>query len=342
MMAEEAARAGRPTLDLPAGVEPGLRFAVVLDGKGGCAELDWQGVAAWKPEQGFLWVHLERDAPEAQAWVMGPSGIDPLIAEALIAEDSRPRVEHIDDALLLILRGINLAPGSSLQLVPLHVWIMPSRALTLRDKTHALSALRDIRIALKNGRGPRGPGGLLGQIADKMVRDLDPVLEEMEDEVEGLEEEIIGTAMGELRREIADIRRRAIHLRRYLGPQRDALYQLRNEDTAMLDKRDRMRLRGVIDSLVRHIEDLDAIRDRTSLLHDDLAAMISEKIARTTYRFTAIAGLLLPPSLVAGLLGANIGGIPGQENPDAFFELAGLIVFLLGVQAFILRRMGWI
>lgn len=87
VVAEEAARAGRPTLDLPAGVEPGLRFAVVLDGKGGCVELDWQGVAAWKPEQGFLWVHLERDAPEAQAWVMGPSGIDPLIAEALIAED---------------------------------------------------------------------------------------------------------------------------------------------------------------------------------------------------------------------------------------------------------------
>jgi zinc transporter len=333
-MAEEAARAGRPALDLPAGREPGLRFAVVLDGKGGCVELDWQGVAAWQPEHGFLWVHLERDAPEAQAWVMGPSGIDPLISEALVAEDSRPRVEHVDDALLLILRGINLAPGSSLQLVPLHVWITPNRALTLRDKTHALSALRDIRIALKSGRGPRGPGFLLGQIADKMVRDLDPVLEEMEDEVEGLEEEIIGTAMGELRR--------AIHLRRYLGPQRDALYQLRNEDTSILDKRDRMRLRGVIDSLVRHIEDLDAIRDRTSLLHDDLAAMISEKIARTTYRFTAIAGLLLPPSLVAGLLGANIGGIPGQDNPYAFFGLAGLIVFLLSLQALILRRMGWI
>lgn len=51
--------------------------------------------------------------------------------------------------------------------------------------------------------------------------------------------------------------------------------------------------------------------------------MISEKIARTTYRFTAIAGLLLPPSLVAGLLGANIGGIPGQETPMPFSSWRG-------------------
>jgi zinc transporter len=327
---------------LPAGVEPGLRFAALLDGKGGCRNLDWSGLRAWQAGQGFLWVHLERDAPEAIRWIEERSGIDPLIADTLLAEESRPRIEAVEDSLLLILRGVNLADRNSLEMVPIHIWIDGTRALTLRDKAHALTALTDIRMALTAGRGPKTAGALLAQIADKIGRDLEPVLDQMEDEVEALEDQVMDSASENLRRNLADVRRRAIHLRRYLGPQRDALYRLRHEDTTLLDERDRMRLRGVIDRVVRHIEDLDAFRDRTTILHEDLAALISEKIAKTTHRFTAIAALLLPPSLIAGMLGANIGGIPGSDDPYAFFKVLSIIVTLLLLQWWLLRRIRWL
>jgi Mg2+ and Co2+ transporter CorA len=42
------------------------------------------------------------------------------------------------------------------------------------------------------------------------------------------------------------------------------------------------------------------------------------------------------------MLGANIDGIPGQENPFAFWELSGLIILLMLVQALLLRRIGWL
>jgi zinc transporter len=327
---------------LQAGVEPGLRFACVLNGKGGCEERDWCGVAAWRPEDGFLWVHLERDTPEAIAWIREKSGLDPLVAEALLDEESRPTIDSFDSALLLVLRGVNIAERDEVELVPMHVWIDQHRAITLRDEHHALTALRDIRIALKAGRGPRKPGSLLVQICEKIVRDVHPSIDEMEDDVEKLEEAVMGTASKELRRSLADIRRRAVHLRRYLGPEREALIRLQTEDTRLLDKQDRLRLRCVIDSVIRYLEDLDALRDRTTILHEDLAAQISEKIAQTSNRLTAVAALLLPPSLVAGMLGANIAGIPGQENPFAFWGLVGLISLLLVAQAFVLRRIGWL
>ena len=53
------------TIEMNAGLEPGLRFACLLNGAGGCCDLDWQGVESWRPEDGFLWIHLERDVPEA-------------------------------------------------------------------------------------------------------------------------------------------------------------------------------------------------------------------------------------------------------------------------------------
>ncbi len=327
---------------LQAGVEPGLRFACVFNGKGGCEERDWQGVVAWRPEDGFLWIHLERDTPEAIAWILEKSGLDPLIAQALLDDELRPTVDSFDNALLLVLRGVNIAEKAEVELVPMHVWVDDQRAITLRDKDHTLSALRDIRIALKAGRGPRRPGGLLVQICEKTVRDVNPCINEMEDEIEKLEDLVMDTASRELRRSLADIRRRAVHLRRYLGPEREALIRLQTDDTRLLDKQDRLRLRCVIDGLIRYLEDLDALRDRTSILHEDLTAQLSEKIAQTSNRLTAVAALLLPPSLVAGMLGANIGGIPGQESPLAFWELSALIILLMGAQAVVLRWIGWL
>jgi zinc transporter len=227
-------------------------------------------------------------------------------------------------------------------LVPMHVWIDQHRAITLRDKHHTLSALRDIRIALQAGRGPRKPGGLLVQFCEKIVRDVAPSIDEMDDEVEKLEDAVSGRASTELRRSLADIRRRAVHLRRYLGPEREALIRLQTEDTRLLDKQNRLRLRCVIDSVIRYLEDLDALRDRTTILHEDLAAQISEKIAQTSNRLTAVAALLLPPSLVAGTLGMNVGGIPGEDSPFAFWALSLLMIVLMGMQAFVLRRIGWL
>jgi zinc transporter len=327
---------------LQAGVEPGLRFASRLDGRGGCTDLDWSGVASWQAEQGFLWIHLERDTPEAQHFIQSGCKLDPLVAEALLAVDSRPRIEPFDDGLLLVMRGINVEEREEVELVPIHIWIDTERLISLRDRCHALSALRDIRMALKSGRGPRSAGTLLVQIAEKIGRDLDPVLDEIDADVEQLEEQILGRASQELRRNLSDVRRRAVHLRRYLGPQREALGRLRNEDTPILTDRDRMRLRSVLDRVIRHIEDLDAFRDRTMILHEDLAAQISENIAKTSNRLTGLAALLLPPGLIAGMLGANIGGIPGQDDPYAFFQMLGVVLVVVVLQYLLLRRMRWL
>lgn len=329
-------------LDLPAGVEPGLRFALVLDGHGGCHDLTWQGVNAWRPEDGFLWVHLERDTDEAAAWIHQSSGIDPLVGEELLAEDTRPRIEPLDDALLIVLRGINRAEVEEAELVPIHIWMDSSHAVTLRDHGHALVALRDIREALVAGRGPKSGGALLIQIADKVIRDVEPVIDEMDDTLEQLEDRLSDKGSPALRYELAEIRRNAIHLRRYLGPQREAMVQLQSEPTPLLDRTSRKRLRAVTDRVVRACEDLDAVRDRATILYQDLTAQIQESIARTSYRFTVVAAVLLPPSLVAGILGVNIGGIPGSDDPTAFYELIGILAILLVIQIIILKLLKWL
>jgi zinc transporter len=329
------------------GSEPGLRFALVLDGHGGARSLGWDEVAQWRPEEGILWTHLERDDDAAVQWIVGPAGVDPVVADALLAEESRPRVETVDEGLLIVLRGVcATAPDqeapAELDLVPLHMWIDNRRVITLRDKGHYITALRDIRRAFHIGKGPCNLGDLLARIADKLVRDLEPVLETMEDEVDVLDDMIFQGDDQEVRPRLKMLRRRAVGLRRYLFPQRDALNRLEHEDAEWISERDRVRLREVTDKLMRFIEHLDSIRDRTTILHDDLSTAIGERIARNSNRLAALAALLLPPSVIAGFLGMNVGGIPGVNDSYAFELVCAVTIAISGLTLYGLRRIKWL
>jgi zinc transporter len=141
---------------------------------------------------------------------------------------------------------------------------------------------------------------------------------------------------------LGDLRRRAIHLRRYLVPQREALFHLQNADAALLDAEHRLKLNVVIDAVIRFLEDLEALRERVTVVHEDLASLINEQIAQSSYRLTAVATLLLTPGLIVGIFGANVGGIPGREWPGGFGVLTLLILAMLATQWYIFRRLRWL
>ncbi|MDL2401747.1 CorA family divalent cation transporter [Rhizobium mayense] len=331
------------------GTEPGVRFASQLDGHGGCKQLCMDEVCAWRPGEGVTWLHLERDHPAAAEWVKHKSGFDPFVIEALLEEDSRPRVEPVGDGLLIILRGVcATSPDGATQkpddidLVPIHLWVDGNRIVSLRDSGHYITALRDIRLSLEKKKGPQRTGDLLAMIGDKLVRDLEPVLDAMDEEVDELDELIFHGDASQVRERLKLLRRRAVQLRRYLAPPRDALNRIEHDDAPWLAERDKLRMREVIDKLMRYIEYLDAIRDRTSILHDDLSTVISERIARNSNRLAALAALLLPPSVVAGLFGMNVGGIPGVNDTWAFVIIVVFVTVSSVATLWVLKRINWL
>jgi zinc transporter len=329
--------------ELTYGTEPGVRFTCLLDGRGGSTELSLEELRDWRPGQGSLWIHLERNDERCRHWLREESGLDPMVVEALLVEESHPRVEDFDDALLVIMRGVNRNEKEEpVDLVPLHLWIDTDRVISLRDKDHFLTALREIREALAAGHGPHNTGALFGQIAEKLVKHLEPLVDELEDQIDELDEMLSSAPRAESRKMLSDIRRQATKLRRYIAPQREALFRLQVEDASWLGKRDKIHLREVIDRLLRYIESLDSVRDRSTLLHEDLTSLLSEQINRNSYRLTAVAAILLPPSLVAGIFGMNLGGLPGNQDPAAFTITVLILAILMPLEYWILKRIGWL
>lgn len=322
---------------MTAGGSDGFVFACVLDGAGGGRFGDRAMVRDWKPEDGILWVHLDLGAESARTWLHDESGLDEITEAALAAGRSRPRAVARGDTLLVNLRGVNLNPGATPDdMVSVRVAMDGTRIITTRRRR--LKALRDIRRALEQDRGPRGCGEFLVAMIDNLLRRMGASLDALDARIDDLQVRIADQPGGALRTEIAEIRNQVIALRRYLAPQRDAVLRLQTEQVPWLDALHREHLRELADRTVRRVEDLDAARDRATVAHEELTSRMAEQMNRTMYVLAIVTTVFLPLGLLTGLLGINVGGMPGAENELAFWIVCGLLVVLAIGQWFWLRK----
>jgi len=321
--------------------QDGLICAVILDGKGGGREIGWPEIESWSADQGILWVHLDRTGTAAQEWLAQRSSIDPVICQTLLQEEVRPRALTVGEAMLVILRGVNLSPGADPEdMVGVRVWLERDRIVTLRYRR--LMAVNDLREALADKVGPKGPGEFLHRLAEGLIDRMGPVVGELDDRVDQLQDEVLTAQSAELRSKLGEIRREAIGLRRYLAPQRDVMSRLPTEQIGWLESLHKAHLREIADRTLRYVEDLDAARERAAVTQDELNNRLADQMNRTMYLLTIVAAVLLPPSLITGLFGINVGGMPGVENAWAFALVVAALVVLGVVEILLLRRLKWI
>ena len=145
-----------------------------------------------------------------------------------------------------------------------------------------------------------------------------------------------------LRYDLAQLRKQTITLRRYLAPQREALNRLILEKFDWITDDYRMQLREISDRLIRHIEDIDAVRERAAVTQEELLSQISEQMNERMYVLSIVAAVFLPLGFFTGLMGINVGGMPGVEYEQAFWVVAALCVGVTLVLGIVFRHKKWL
>jgi zinc transporter len=318
----------------------GLIHALILDGKGGCSEYPWGDVGNWHAEQGCLWLHFDFEEPETQYWLENLSGLNDIAFHALTNPETRPRAVNRGDNLLLTLRGLNLSPGENPDdMVSLRIWTNGSKVISTRRRP--LLSTQDIREDLNAGNGPRNATELLVAWTDRITWRMNDTVENFDDQVLALEDRVLGAEIEGIRPALARLRKQTISIRRYLAPQREAMNRLVNENLSWLDDMNRLRLREINDRLIRHIEDIDEVRERAAMAQEELLSRISEQMNQRSYLFTVVATIFLPLGFFTGLMGINVGGMPGVEDNDAFWVVVMMCIGVVVVLALLLRWKRW-
>ena len=158
--------------------------------------------------------------------------------------------------------------------------------------------------------------------------------------VDTLEEQVLDPRAALSREVLANVRRQAIILRRYMIPQRDALSTFEIEDLDWLQDSDRSKLREAAERIFRLGEELDAIRDRAQIVHDQIMDRRAEGMNQRMLVLSIVSAIFLPLGLLTGLLGINVGGLPGVDWPPAFWVVTALIFALGGALALLFRALG--
>lgn len=322
----------------------GLVHALVLDGQGGARWLRYSELGGLElaPEQS-LWLHWDRSHPEAQAWLRQGSGLNEFVCDLLLEENTRPRwVPLPDAALLLFLRGVNLNPGAEPEdMVSVRIFAQAQRVVSLRLRP--LRATDELIEQLLAGKGPRTASELVLYIAQYLTERIQDLIDSLTESLDEEEDRIDDDDHYQPEHgRLLHMRRRAAGLRRFLAPQRDIYGQLARAKLPWFVADDGDYWNELNNSLTRHLEELELSRERVALLLEAEDRSLSERMNRTMYRFGVITGIFLPMTFLTGLLGINVGGIPGASSPFGFIATCVLLLLLAAGQWWVFRRLRWL
>ena len=84
------------------------------------------------------------------------------------------------------------------------------------------------------------------------------------------------------------------------------------------------------------------MREKAAVIQDSMTTLLAERMNRTMLVLSIVAAIFLPLGLLTGLLGINVGGIPGTESPYAFWIVVLLLIVIGAGQIWLFRKLGLI
>ena len=312
-----------------------------INGDGSGTPLSSKEIENRTPEKGLAWVHLDSSKEAASEWLMKYLSVSPETCEALFDQATRPRNIMMKEGFLVILRGVNCNPGQDPEDM-VAIRMLFCEHIIISSRNRRVMAVQEIQQMLDTGKGPCSKGEFLLMVAEKMTDRMGDVIQELEESMDDLETQVVNTDSHELLPKLADTRRVAISLRRYIAPQRDSLSRLILEKLPWFQDSDRMMLRGVAERTARFVEDIDSAKERAIISQEEIRSQLSEKMNKAMYTLAIITAVFLPLGLLTGLLGINVGGIPGTEFRWAFTIVALGILGIAVALVIWFKKIRWL
>ena len=126
-----------------------------------------------------------------------------------------------------------------------------------------------------------------------------------------------------------------------LWPQRDALSTLELEELSFFSRKDRARLRESSQRTARLGDELQALSERAVLVHEHILDQRAEQMNRAMLILAVVTTIFMPLTLITGMFGMNLHGIPFALNDWGFWIVSGLMALLGVVLIAWFRRRKW-
>jgi zinc transporter len=292
--------------------------------------------AGLRQERGFVWLHVNSSLETGRKLVRQLPELPAEITEELLDSSEQLHFFQTEQGCLLSLGDILYESDPDNQRVSLlRVWLEPHRVVSARR--HPLTAVDVIRRRIVSGHTPDSSAALLIELLEALANTFAPVAARLSGDADAVEDRLLAEQINDLHGLLGGLRRRAVYLLRQIEPQQRLLARLQSRPPPWFDEDDRRHLAETIAEIGEVAALIQSTQERAKAMQDELTAMLTEQTNKNLYILSVVSVIILPMTLLSGMFGMNVGGIPGLERPLAFWVVSGLI-FLVGVAAYVVLK----
>jgi magnesium transporter len=332
-----------------AGQDVVVDCAVYVDGRRQAPIAPEEALRAAVTSGGFVWLGLYEPTEDELTAISERYGLHPLAVEDAVYAHQRPKLEHYDDALFMVLKTARYVEHEQLTATSdvvdtgeVMVFLGANYVITVRHGEH--SGLAELRARLEEQRDLLclGPAAVLYAVADLVVDTFVEVATGVTEDVDELEASVFSPERTDDIGRLYQLKRELMALRKAVSPLEVPLQKLAERQIDVVPEAMRSYFRDVQDHAIR-------VREQVGGLDELLSSILQASLARTTLadnedmrKISAWAGIIAVPTAIAGIYGMNF-----EFMPELRWRYGYPVVLLLIVLACVFlyrgfKRNGWL
>ncbi len=293
---------------------------------------------------GFAWLGLRMPTESELGAVQKEFDIPQLAIEDARELHDRPKVERHDSMLLTVVPTARYDDErEAVEFGELFLYCGADYLVSMRYGQAA--PLSGVRSALEHDheRLARGPGAVLQAALAQVVASYEPVIDGLEGDVREVERDVFSEARAQPTRRIYFLIREVLDFLVALEPLSAAVSTLTSSRCSPW-------VHSELTPLFRDVEEqLAEIVGRTHNAHQLLNNVLNANLAQVSLRqnddtrkISAWAAIGVFPTVIAGLFGMNLDGIPGADSEIGFLVVTVLTLALCYLLYRNFKRSGWL
>ncbi len=301
-------------------------------------DLSWHDLdAALASGRGIVWIHLNAADAHARSWIENNTHI-PTAAQAIMLDaDDRQRVDKFGTGICGVISDVHYGFDFDPDQIATLRFYLNSRCL-ISTRLAPLNATDRLRKSVRQGVQFNSTLALMATLFDFQVEMLNDIVARVGKDLSVVEDDVLKGSIADQRGELGRMRRLAVRLYRHFNPGLRTLRRLIARPPAWVEETDAAALQETIEDLAVVVDDLLVIQERAKLLQEELASRVAEETNRSLYVLSMVTAVMLPVTLITGIFGMNVAGLPGLNDPQAFTWVVVSMVVVAVIAILLLQK----
>ena len=276
------------------------------------------------------------------------SALEQLLLPAQHADEPRPKLEsHGQYVFGVLLVAVAVPELDEIYYQEIDIVMTRDLVVTVRKTPEGGRPPYDAGPARAACREDETVGMIVYRLADDVAERYLDLIDALNDEIDELEDHVEEWPSEQIRGRLSHLRHDLLHIRRTLSPTRDAIRavvdnRIEFEGEEVFTHDVELSFGAAYDKLLRALEGLELSRDLVAGVRDYHQAKVANDQNDVMKKLTAIASMLLLPTLIVGLYGQNFARMPELHWWWGYYYSLGLIVLTTIAQAVYFRRKRWL